>query len=54
MLNGKAWPKAISALRMVLTALLQSIVMSGKTSVEEIQEELDVAQLSRTGYLWVD
>ena len=38
----------------VLTALLQPIVMSGKTTAQEIKEKLKVARLSRTGRLWVD
>lgn len=46
MLNGKAWPKAIRDLSMVLTAILQPIVMSGKTTVEDIQEELDIVRFS--------
>jgi len=54
MLNGKAWPKATRGLRMVVTALLQPFVVSGETSVDAIQEELDNARKSRTGRLWVD
>jgi len=49
MLNGKALPKAVRGFRMVLTALLQPIIMSGKTTAQEIKEKLKVAQLSRTG-----
>ena len=54
MLNGKSWPKAIRGLKMVVTGLLQPIVTQHKTSVEDIQEELEVARMSRTGRLWVD
>ena len=39
---------------MVVTALLQPFMVSGKTSVDAIQEELDNARKSRTGCLWVD
>ncbi len=54
MLCGKAWPKALRGLRMVVTALLQPMVLSGKVTMEAISEELEVARLSRTGRLWVD
>lgn len=46
MLNGKSWPKAIRGLKMVVTGLLQPIVTQHKTSVEDIQEELEVARMS--------
>jgi len=39
---------------MVVTALLQPLVVSGKTSLDAIQEELDNARKSRTERLWVD
>jgi len=54
MLNGKAWPKVTGGFRMVVIALLQPFVVSGKTSVDTIQEQLDNAKKSRTGRLWVD
>ena len=54
MLNGKAWPKLTRGFRMVVIALLQPFVVSGKTSVDTIQKELDNAKKSRTGRLWVD
>ena len=46
MLNGKAWPKVTRGFRMVVIALLQPFVVSGKTSVDAIQEELDNARKS--------
>ena len=54
MLNGKAWPKAIRGLRMVVCALLEPLILSGKTTVHEIEEELQKVCQSRTGRLWVD
>lgn len=41
-------------MKKVLTAIIQPVVMAVKTSVEDIQEELDVVRVSRTGRLWVD
>ena len=54
MRNGKAWPKAIRALRMVVAALLQPIIDSGKTTPADIEEALHKAQMPRIGRLWVD
>ena len=39
MINGKAWPKALRGLRIVMVALLEPIISSGKSS---------------TGRLWID
>ena len=54
MLKGKAWPKAVRGLRMVVCALLEPIIESGKMTMDTIEEELDKARQSRTGQLWVD
>ena len=54
MLNGKAWPKAVRGFRMVMSALLEPLILSGNTTVVEITEEFDKSRQSRTGRLWVD
>jgi hypothetical protein len=54
MLNGKAWPKALRGLRMVVAVLLEDVVKAGNTSPEAIQEALEEARKSPTGRLWVD
>ena len=54
MLNGKAWPKAVRGLRMVVTALLEPLISYGKTTVSELEDELEKVRQSRTGRLWTD
>ena len=54
MLNGKAWPKALRGLRMVVTGLLKEFVVSGANSRDTLHEELEMARGSKTGRLWVD
>jgi len=53
-LNGKAWPKALRGLRMVVTALLADYVLKGKTTHEQIEAALQSARVSKTGRVWVD
>ena len=40
MLNGKAWPKAVRGLRMVVSALLEPLILSGITTVDAMEVEL--------------
>ena len=47
MINGKAWPKALRALRMVTTALLDEVHYRGITVVN-LQAELEKAD-----YGWI-
>ena len=54
MLNGKAWPKALRGLRMVVTGLLHECIISGKTSYQAICDKLEESRSSCTGRLWVD
>ena len=54
MLNGKAWPKALRGLRIVVTGLLRDCVLSGKKPYEAIDEESQLFRSSKTGRLWVD
>ena len=54
MLTGKAWPKALHGLRMVVVALLEPFILSGVNSVEDFEEILEKAQTSRTGKQWVE
>jgi hypothetical protein len=54
MLNGKAWPKALRGLRMVVTGLLSDYVLMGKNTYEAIDEELQSARSSKTACLWID
>lgn len=54
MLDGKAWPKAVRGLRMVVCALLEPLIISGTSTVAAIVEELEGIRQSRIGRLWVD
>ena len=38
---------------MVATALLEQCIMAGKTGVEDLQSELEMAKSTLTGRLWV-
>ena len=53
-LNGKAWPKALRAFRMVVTELLRACLEKGKATAEAIEEELQSARSSKTAQLWID
>ena len=48
MMNGKAWPKALRALRMVTTSLLDEVHYRGITIVD-LQAELEQARKVPTG-----
>ena len=52
--KGNAWPKAIRGLCMVVSALLEPLILSGKSTVAAIVEELEMARESWTGRIWVD
>ena len=53
MLNGKAWPKAVRGLRMVVVYLLENAVQ-GSISVQSVEAVLTEARKWPTGKLWVD
>ena len=54
MLNGKAWPKAMRGLRMVVAALIKNAISEG-TTANEIEVYLNrVRAGSLIGRLWVD
>ena len=54
MLNGKAWPKAMRGLRMVVVALIKNAISEG-TTANEIEVYLNrVRAGSLIGCLWVD
>ena len=54
MLNGKAWPKAMRGLRMVVVALIKNAISEG-TTANEIEVYLNrVRAGSLIGRLWVD
>ncbi|MES9884700.1 MAG: hypothetical protein ABW185_27970 [Sedimenticola sp.] len=53
MLNGKAWPKALRGFRMVVTGLLKKSILSGKRTIEDMDEMLSTPS-SKTHRLWVD
>jgi hypothetical protein len=52
--NGKAWPKAMRAFRMVVAALLHDFLQEGEKSHEDIVAYLGKAREHLTGKLWVD
>src|SRR6218665_1327694 len=54
MLNGKAWPKAVRGLRMVVTAILEPLVLSGTKTVASLEDKFEEIRGSRTGRLWID
>ena len=54
MLNCKAWPKALRGLRMVVSALLEPLILSGITTVDAMEVELEKIWQTRIGRLWVD
>ena len=54
MLLGKAWPKALCGLRMVVEALLEPLITQGNVTVHQMEQALEDASASRTGRLWVD
>ena len=51
MLKGSDWPKSVRDLRMMACALLETLIVSGKTIVSAIEEELDQVRESPTGRL---
>ena len=51
MLNGKAWPKSLWGLRMVVVALLELIILPRKNTLNAICDELDSVRATRTGRL---
>ena len=52
--NGKAWPKAMRAFRMVVSALLYDFLEEGEKTHEQITAFLSKAREHPTGRLWVD
>ena len=55
MLNGKAWPKAVRGLSILVLAIIKPLVTAIKTTMTELAEELGkIGQVSRTGRLWVE
>lgn len=52
--NGKAWPKAMQAFRMVLYALLHDFLGEGEKTHDQITAFLEKARQHPTGQLWVD
>ena len=54
MLNGNSWPKSLHGFRMVVAVLLESYILSGKTSVVELGVALEEACRTPTRQLWVD
>ena len=54
MLSGRAWPKALRGLRMVVEALLEPFIVAGGSTVDDLQLILQEACRSRTGRLWVE
>ena len=53
MLNGKAWPRAMRGLRMVVTVLLEDF-LDEETTTESLQEKIEEARQTHMGRLWVD
>jgi hypothetical protein len=53
-MNGKAWPKAMRAFRMVVAALLNEFLSEGEKTHGEIVDYLEKAREHPTGKLWVD
>jgi hypothetical protein len=54
MLNGKAWPKALRGLRMVVSAVLEDTIRKGTNTPEDLGAALETASENPTGQLWVD
>ena len=53
-MNGKAWPQALRAWRMLTWALLSDFLKEGPKSSAEINVYLEKAREHPTGKLWVD
>lgn len=53
-LNGKAWPQALRAYRMITAALVHDYLKDGPKSYEEIEAHLEDYRKHPTGRLWVD
>ena len=54
MLLGKAWPKDVCDLRMMVEAVLEPFINEGINISSGLQRILERACTSRTGHLWVD
>ena len=54
LLNGKAWPQALRAFRMLTAALLSNFLSGGPRSSEEIDDFLHTKKQFPTGKLWVE
>lgn len=55
MLSGKAWPKALRGLRMVVTVLLESYITSNtECSSYDLQNFLEKSRSTKLGRLWID
>ena len=52
--NGKAWPNALRAYRLIIAVLLQNFYSSGAKTYEELNVYLETAREHPTGRLWVD
>ena len=53
-LNGKAWPQALRAYRMLAAALLNNFLSEGEKSSEDIDNYLKTEDIYPTRKLWVD
>ena len=53
-INGKSWPQALRAYRMLTAALLNDFLTDGTKSSEEIDAYLETNQQCPTKKLWVD
>eukprot|EP00745_Piridium_sociabile_P013977 TRINITY_DN2058_c0_g1_i7.p1 TRINITY_DN2058_c0_g1~~TRINITY_DN2058_c0_g1_i7.p1 ORF type:complete len:474 (+),score=89.64 TRINITY_DN2058_c0_g1_i7:286-1707(+) len=53
-LNGKAWPKAMRAFRIIVATLLNEFLHEGEKTHDEIVAYLEKAREHPTGKLWVD
>ena len=53
-LNGKAWPRALRAFRMVVAGVLTDIIQSGINSVPELEKFLIEVSMYPTGKMWVE
>ena len=53
-MNGKAWPKAMRAFRMVVAALMHDFLQEGDKSHTDIATFLESTRTHPTGRLWTD
>jgi hypothetical protein len=54
MLSGKAWPKALRAIRMVVTSLLEDQPADNFSSPQAFENMLEALREQPTGRLWID